>query len=79
MKTDDETKQILVELARAVRFISHGEKEPAGLEGLTMAISGGGTPGDNNLVDAIRDVAEALREIAEAHNNVADAIKKVRT
>jgi hypothetical protein len=79
MKNDDETKQLLVELARAVRFISHGEKEPAGLEGLTMAISGEGKPGDNSLVDAIRDVAEALREIAEAHHHIADAIEKVKT
>lgn len=43
-----------------------------------MAIGGAGTPGTNNLVDAISEVAEALREIAEANNNVADAIEKLK-
>ena len=56
-------------LARAIRFISHGEEQPAGLESLAMAISGSYASG--SLADAAIHIAEAIEEVAMAINNLA--------
>ena len=54
-------------LATAVTRVSHGDVHgPAGLEMLSMAINGEGTPGANPVTAAIRegfgDLAEAIRD-----------------
>lgn len=53
----------LPELTRAVRFISHGELQPAGLEGLAMAIAGDGIK--DSLTGALREMIEEMRERRE--------------
>jgi hypothetical protein len=54
---------VLPELTRAVRFISHGEMQPAGLEGLAMAIAGDGIK--DSLTCALREMIEEMREQRE--------------
>lgn len=72
--TDEQVTQI----AKAIRLISMGENEPAGLEGLAMAISGSGL--HNNLCGAISELAsaniQAAETIADGLNNIAMAISE---
>lgn len=58
------TDEQALKIARAIRFISHGETEPAGLEMLAMSINGEGDHGD--LCSAVSNVADALNRIAAA-------------
>lgn len=63
--------QLLESLIAAVRSISHGDAHgPTGLEGVAMALSGGGNFEANNLSGAIRDAGESigngLHALAEA-------------
>ena len=74
IELDKETKQLLAEVARCIRFISHGEREPAGLEGLSMAIAGSGNFKSDNLYEAIVAVSGSLNAIAEANESIAEAI-----
>jgi hypothetical protein len=65
------------QIARAIRLISHGESQPAGLEMLSMAIAGEGC--HNSLAGAIQHHAEvtehAAEQIAGGLYAIAEAIK----
>jgi hypothetical protein len=52
-------------LARSTRLIAMGEKEPTGIEALTMSLTGGGLPGLRGTPDS-RSIAGSLQEIAES-------------
>jgi len=67
--TDDQINK----LARAIRFISHGEDEPAGLELLAVAISGNGNGG--SLANSMTHIAEAIEEVSMAINRIANAME----
>ena len=70
--TQDQINQI----ERAIRLISHGENQPAGLEMLAMSIAGEGCY--NSLSGAILQHAEATERaadtIASGLQAIADAI-----
>jgi hypothetical protein len=62
-------------LTRAVRLIAEGERSPAGLEGLGMAIAGEGL--SSPLSAAVTSGFERLAEAIEtAGNAIADAIDR---
>ena len=67
--TDDQVAKI----SRAIRFISHGEEQPAGLEMLAMAVSG--STHDGSLADAMAHIAEAIEEVSMSINRVANAME----
>jgi len=57
-------------LIKAIRSVSYGDMEPAGLEGVAMALAGS---------DLGPNVSESLIAVAEAINNVAAALRDSRT
>ena len=71
--TQDQINQI----AKAIRMISHGESQPAGLEMLSMAIAGEGC--NSSLTGAILHHAEVTEHAAEQISGglyaIAEAIK----
>ena len=61
--TEEQIEKLLVE----IRNISHGGQSGAmGLEAVTMALGGQGTPGDNNVAEGLNDIAESIRDLAAA-------------
>ena len=62
-------------LYKAIQSISHGDKYgPAGLEMLTMALSGDGGA-DGSIAAALNNIAESNREIAVAIDYLANTIE----
>lgn len=68
--------QALLEVAKAVRAIAHGETMPGGLEALAMAINGQSPDSGEGLSGAIeRGFSEVAEAIREGLSTVADALR----
>jgi len=82
---DEDLMAVLHQLAMSVQQISHGHfgigpggSTPLGLEGVSMALCGQGTPGvSNNVASGLHDIADAVRTLAEAVNGLHLAGKDV--
>ena len=62
-------------LYKAIQSISHGDKYgPAGLEMLTMALSGDGGA-DGSIAAALNNIADANREISESLDYISRSIE----
>jgi hypothetical protein len=68
--TDDQVGKI----ARAIRLISHGEHEPAGLEVLAMMVARHDGP---CLSDSVGSAAEAITEVADSNARIANALERI--
>lgn len=59
--------------------ISHGGSgpgsSPKGLEALTMAMAGAGTPGHDSLAAALREIAEKIDRHADVMADISDTLR----
>ena len=65
-------------LCLAIQSISNGlaHSGPRGLEALSMAMTGEGEPGTNNLADALNNIGSEIGEVALALKEVAEALRE---
>ena len=70
-----EWMEAIAELARCLRFISMGEREPAGLELLAIAIAGKADVAGDNLSGSVRQLADEAGRIADAMERMAAAME----
>lgn len=74
------TQEQIDQITKAIRLISHGESQPAGLEMLSMAIAGDGCY--YSLAGAIANHAEvtehAAEQIASGLHAIAQAISETK-
>lgn len=71
MSHEDEMTPFEIELVTAIRRLTYGGVDgPTGIEALTMALGGEGTPGTYSISAALSEIAEALNHVDVGGNEL---------
>jgi hypothetical protein len=65
MNMNKQEEEIAKDIIYAIKRLSFGDQSgPTGMEAISMAIAGEGTPGHDSVAAGLHDVASAIRDLA---------------